>query len=503
MYDRDTDHTNNMQRLMGLLFLVAVTKPTTSAWISAPKVISFRNEPVASDQDSSSGPTRAERISLRYLSTSSSLSGVDVRAPIRSSPLSLTLEELSASLGGKGRAQACWDCFRIGVDPLWYYGGDDLTETEPIQLPILEALSTNNSEDSSPSIWTRSQLQTLMAPRRKTNGLGRTSLRKLQSAFSKITNVEMDDFSNADSFTRIAKVIQVHQSQDGTTKLLLQLARDGLQVESVIIPWTDRDSSTLCISNQVGCGQGCTFCSTGRMGELRSLTADEILVQVYYAFKVCRLMPNKLPDIDAIVYMGMGEAARNVDNVVRSATNLVDPHLFQFAPRRVTISTVGPTPQSFAELGQAPVVLAWSVHASHDVVRQSLVPTSKYSMTELRDSLIETLLQRPKKLRQIMLELALIDNVNDRPEDAEHLVKFCQPFYKIRGCKLVVNLIPWNDISATSGPAAQYRKPSRESVLEFQRLLNDKGILCYIRTTRGDDESAACGQLATKARRKA
>jgi 23S rRNA (adenine2503-C2)-methyltransferase len=200
--------------------------------------------------------------------------------------------------------------------------------------------------------------------------------------------------------------------------------------------------------------------------------------------------------------MGMGEAARNVENVVKSAKNLVDPQLFQLAPRRVTISTVGPSPESFEQLGQAPVVLAWSVHASHDAVRRQLVPTTRYSMEDLRTALIQTLLRRTKKLRQVMLELALIDNINDRPEDAEHLVQFCQPlFEEVPGIKVVVNLIPWNDIQASSGPAAHYRKSSEESILAFQNILVENGILCYIRTTRGDDESAACGQLATKSSR--
>jgi 23S rRNA (adenine2503-C2)-methyltransferase len=120
-------------------------------------------------------------------------------------------------------------------------------------------------------------------------------------------------------------------------------------------------------------------------------------------------------------------------------------------------------------------------------------------MIQLRDSLIRVLLVRPRTLRQIMLELALIDGINDRLQDAEHLAEFCQEFYqKVPGVKLVVNLIPWNDISATSGPAAHYRKPNKESILAFQRLLVERNILCYVRTTRGDDESAACGQLATK-----
>ena len=211
-----------------------------------------------------------------------------------------------------------------------------------------------------------------------------------------------------------------------------------------------------------------------------------------------------LYQIDAIVFMGMGEAGRNVAPVVRAATVFTDPQLFQLAPRRVTISTVAPTPDTFRDLGGAPAVLAWSVHATQDTVRKQLVPTTRYSMKELRDALIQVLQDRPRKLRQVMLELALIGNINDRPDDAHHLIDFCQAFYRdVVGVKLVVNLIPWNNIDASSGPASTYQTPTSASVRTFQEILVKANILCYVRTTRGDDESAACGQLATKATRKA
>lgn len=406
--------------------------------------------------------------------------------------LSLTLEELSQVLGGKGRARACWDCFRLGVDPLWFFSSNDAHDTEPLDSILLESLNDGDKG------YSRAELQALITPRRQSQGMGKNSLALLEQTLG----VPAAGTQQLDCMDSIAKVVQVHKSMDGTTKLLLQLVQDGLQVECVIIPWPHRKSSTLCISNQVGCAQACTFCSTGRMGELRSLTADEILVQVYWAAKVSRLLPDLFP-VEAIVFMGMGEAARNVDPVVRSAENLADPQLFQLAPRRVTISTVAPTPEAFGQLGRAPAVLAWSVHASEDSVRKRLVPTTKHTMVELRNSLIQVLRSRPRKLRQVMLELALINDINDRTEDAEHLADFCKAFYEeVPGVKVVVNLIPWNDISATSGPAKDYQKPASEHVLNFQKVLTDQGILSYVRTTRGDDESAACGQLATKSSRK-
>jgi len=249
-------------------------------------------------------------------------------------------------------------------------------------------------------------------------------------------------------------------------------------------------------SSQVGCRQGCTFCATGRMGRLRSLTSNEILAQVYFSRKVCRVL--NIPPVDNVVFMGMGEPADNPQAVVRAANLLTDAHGFQMAKTRVTISTVGPSPDSFVTLGKAPVALAWSVHASEDSLRKQLVPTTKYSMVELRQGFIEAMLNRPKKLRTTMLEVALIDNVNDDAKDAEHLANFALEMVdQVPGMKLMVNLIPFNDIGHPT-----YRKPSMERVLNFQNVLTEKGIFCFVRTTRGDDESAACGQLATKKQKK-
>jgi 23S rRNA (adenine2503-C2)-methyltransferase len=176
---------------------------------------------------------------------------------------------------------------------------------------------------------------------------------------------------------------------------------------------------------------------------------------------------------------------------------------FQLAPRKITISTVAPTPEAFSTLGKAPALLAWSVHSSRDEIRKELVPTTKYSMVQLRDALEHALLQRSSRgQRNIMLELALLQDINDSTDDALHLAEFCQPLLaNVDGLKLTVNLIPWNDIGASHGPAMTYFKPSMDRVLAFQDALAKKGIRCYVRTTRGDEENAACGQLATESRR--
>lgn len=367
------------------------------------------------------------------------------------SPLALTIDELAQVVRGKGRALAIWDYYRAGLDPC--DASNDSAAQDNDSLPVL----------------------------------GRESRALLKHAFP--TGIEES----------VARVVHQTTSSDGTTKLLLQLHQDNLQVEAVIIPWPERSSSTLCVSSQVGCKQACTFCQTGRMGKLRDLTASEIVAQVWIAGNTCRA--NNIFPVDNVVFMGMGEPADNAAAVVRAAQVMTAPGCFRLGPRKVTISTVAPSPQAFTELGEAPAVLAWSVHGSRDVVRRELVPTTRHTMEELREGLIEALQKRSKRMRATMLEIAVIAGKNDSVEDALHLADFCQPLLdRVSGIKVVVNLIPWNDIGAPSGPAAEYKTPSPESVRTFQQTLMKRNILCYVRTTRGDDESAACGQLATKKR---
>jgi 23S rRNA (adenine2503-C2)-methyltransferase len=323
--------------------------------------------------------------------------------------------------------------------------------------------------------WTRERLRTMV----KAPKMGNGPHHKLAQRFGPV-----------DSLTTLT---YISRSKDGTTKLLLTL-NDGLQIETVIIPWEDRQRSTLCLSSQVGCRQACVFCNTGRMGLLKSLTSDEILSQVYWANKVCRL--EGIFPIDNIVFMGMGEPADNVNHVVRAAQQLIDPHLFAMSAKRVTISTVAPTPQAFMDLAHAPVVLAWSVHASQNAKRTMLVPTTRYTMQELREGFLAALKDRSRSLKSTMLEVTLLHGINDSEEDALHLVEFCQPMIAAVP-KLVVNLIPWNNIGASTGLAKDLQQPLRERIDAYQQVLTNHGVLCYIRTTRGDDEGSACGQLAT------
>ena len=194
---------------------------------------------------------------------------------------SLAIDELSEVLGGRGRAQIAWDCYSIGIDPANFFG------------PVIR-LGYDDFES----------IINMLPSSRRNQRLGADALEKLAGLYpSHDGKVEGG----------VAKLSYISRSSDGTTKLLLKLA-DGMEVETVIIPWKGK-RSTLCISSQVGCRQGCTFCATGRMGKLRDLTSDEILAQMFFAKKIARL--ENLPAINNCVFMGMGEPADNAENVVR------------------------------------------------------------------------------------------------------------------------------------------------------------------------------------------
>jgi 23S rRNA (adenine2503-C2)-methyltransferase len=436
-------------------FLLAVS-PLCHGWLLPSKTsvrgladISRRGALVAEQQDP----------------TADDLSPFNDKLP-RSSPLALSMDDLSRLLEGRGRALMVWEYLRQGLDP---WDGTTL-------------------EGGNDGVGTQQQLK-----KQKESSVGELPVLGQRARF-----LYEKSFGTSLSAS-IASLIHTTRANDGTTKLLLQMKQDGLQVETVLIPWEGRQRSTLCVSSQVGCKQGCTFCLTGKMGKLRSLTTDEILIQVAVANAICR--SHDIYPVDNIVFMGMGEPADNAAAVVQAARVLTDPFQFHLAPRRVTISTVAPDPSAFTTLGQAPAVLAWSVHATSNELRRELVPTTRHSMEELRESLIATLQGRSRRLRAVMLEITLLDQVNDTPEAAHLLADFCQPLLdRVASVKLVVNLIPWNDIGASFGPAASYRKPSPERIAAYQAILVERGILCYVRLTRGDDESSACGQLATQRR---
>jgi 23S rRNA (adenine2503-C2)-methyltransferase len=377
--------------------------------------------------------------------------------------LSMTVDELADKLGGRGRALIAWDCYSIGIDPALLFGSVISPGIDDAGIDDFETVSR------------------LRPTGRRSQTLGTDALQKL---------AELYPNAGGQVEGGVASLSHISQSSDSTTKLLLRLA-DGLEVETVIIPWKG-DRSTLCISSQVGCRQGCTFCATGRMGKLRSLTSDEILAQMFFARKICRLYD--LPAVSNVVFMGMGEPADNADSVIKAVEILTTRQLFQLSATKITVSTVAPTPDSFRQFAKAPCALAWSVHAANDELRRKLVPTTKHTMVELRQGLIDALLDRPHNFRTTMLEIALMAGVNDSEKEADELAEFARVITDtVPGCKLIVNLIPFNDIGQTL-----YQTPKKEAVEAFMRRLWGCGVHAHIRVQRGDDESAACGQLATK-----
>jgi 23S rRNA (adenine2503-C2)-methyltransferase len=267
-------------------------------------------------------------------------------------------------------------------------------------------------------------------------------------------------------------------SKDRTVKYLFKL-EDGPFIETVLIP--ERAHFTLCISSQAGCAMGCRFCLTARQGLKRSLTAAEIVDQVIH---VKRSMdePDRLTNI---VFMGMGEPLANYEAVLRALGNLISEEGMNFSHRTVTVSTCGLVPK-IRRLGkEARVNLAVSLNASDDETRSSLMPVNcRYPL----QGLIEALKEFPTlNRRMITIEYVLVGGVNDRDEDAQRVAAL------LKGVRAKINLIALNP-----HPDLGLSPPSPERVLRFQEILIDHNFTAMIRKSKGQDISAACGQLSGK-----
>lgn len=309
---------------------------------------------------------------------------------------------------------------------------------------------------------------------------------------------------------QVAEVVHVHASTDGTKKLLVKL-RDGATIETVLLPAVsgpgsqanlDADAAavndddeedeaaektaepvtrvTQCISTQVGCAMGCGFCASGVAGLKRHLGPEEIVAQVLLGRSL--LEPGE--QLRNVVYMGMGEPLHNYDATARSLRLLTHPTGIGLSTRKVTVSTSGLVPE-IARLGEdfsGHIGLAISLHAADDAARSALMPINrKYPLAELLPALKAYPL--PKR-RRITIEYTLVAGKNDSPEEARKLATL------LRGLPVKINLIPMNPIEASSlGPPPQAR------VDAFQSILTGAGYSCFVRRRRGDDVSAACGQL--------
>ena len=277
-------------------------------------------------------------------------------------------------------------------------------------------------------------------------------------------------------------VAEVQTSRDGTRKLRLE-TRDGRSIESVLIP--DGEKTTQCISSQVGCALDCQFCATAKLGLVRHLDAGEIVDQVYRARALlAEVEPGRR--ITNLVYMGMGEPLHNYDNVMQSLRILTADKGAGLSQRRITVSTVGLVPK-IAQLGAEDVRpnLAVSLNASSNEIRDRLMPVNKKYPIE---TLLGAIRAYPlEHRRRVTFEYVLLAGVTDSLDDAARLARL------LRGIRCKVNIIPWNP-----HPEATFARPSDAAIAAFQNECKRLGLPTYLRTPRGDDIDAACGQLALR-----
>jgi 23S rRNA (adenine2503-C2)-methyltransferase len=277
---------------------------------------------------------------------------------------------------------------------------------------------------------------------------------------------------------RLAEIESEQTSRDGTIKFRFRLF-DGRFIEGVYMP--DERRRTLCVSTQVGCAMGCSFCATGTMGLVRNLSAGEITGQIEAVVR--RLRTDALPrPVSNVVFMGMGEPLANLDAVCDAVHNLLDDSGLGLSRRHITVSTVGLLPAMEAFVHRVPVKLAVSLNATTDEQRDGLMPINrKYPL----DALLRVCRNLPlSRVDRVTFEYVMLKGVNDTDDDARRLVKLLQ------GVRAKVNLIPYNPYAGLP-----YERPDDQRVNDFLEYLASKQISAFVRRSRGTDLQAACGQL--------
>ncbi|WP_040483319.1 MULTISPECIES: 23S rRNA (adenine(2503)-C(2))-methyltransferase RlmN [Yoonia] len=312
--------------------------------------------------------------------------------------------------------------------------------------------------------------------------------------FAKMTNLAKDYRAMlADNFVvALPEVVTRQVSGDGTRKYLVRIA-GGHEVEVVYIPETDR--GTLCISSQVGCTLTCSFCHTGTQKLVRNLTAAEIIGQVLVArddlgeWPVQGTPKDEVRLLSNIVLMGMGEPLYNFENVRDAMKIAMDPDGIQLSRRRITLSTSGVVPEIARTAQEIGCQLAISFHATTDEVRDKLVPINKrWPLADLLDAL--RTYPKVSNSERITFEYVMLDGVNDSDADAHRLIKL------IDGIPAKINLIPFNE-----WPGAPYKRSSNNRIRAFADIIYKAGYASPIRTPRGEDIMAACGQLKSATER--
>ncbi|WWO97426.1 MAG: 23S rRNA (adenine(2503)-C(2))-methyltransferase RlmN [Candidatus Dasytiphilus stammeri] len=302
-------------------------------------------------------------------------------------------------------------------------------------------------------------------------------------------NKKLCDKLNAHSKIHAPNIIKEYCSTDGTIKWILTVSNQQ-KIEMVYIP-TNYSRATLCISSQVGCPVGCSFCYTAQQGFYRNLSVSEIIGQVWMANKILKKRykvteGKKSRIINNIVLMGMGEPLLNLSNVVPAIEIMLDDLGFALSKRHITISTSGVVPAIKQLAAKIDVGLAISLHAPNDKLRDMIMPINKkYNITSLLAAASSYLKKSHANYGGITIEYLMIDNLNDRIEHAHELANLLKEI----PCK--INLIPWNTY-----PNSFYKRSLSKNIELFSKVLVSYGFFIFIRHTRGDDISAACGQLS-------
>ena len=306
--------------------------------------------------------------------------------------------------------------------------------------------------------------------------------------FSAMTDVAKETRAALDEAFTLARpeVVERQVSKDGTRKWLIRMA-PGIEVETVYIPDVGR-SGALCVSSQVGCTLNCTFCHTGTQALVRNLTAAEIVAQVQVARDDLAEWPSPKADrrLSNVVFMGMGEPLYNLDNVADAIDIIADGEGIAISRRRITVSTSGVVPELKALGERTQAMLAISLHATNDDLRDVLVPLNKkYDIA----TLMEGIRGYPglSNTRRVTFEYVMLKDVNDSPAEAKALVKL------LKGIPAKINLIPFNP-----WPGTNYGCSDWGAIESFAAILNRAGYASPIRTPRGRDILAACGQLKSE-----
>ena len=283
---------------------------------------------------------------------------------------------------------------------------------------------------------------------------------------------------------KLPEVVSCQDSVDGTRKWLIRVD-GGSCIEMVYIP--ERERGTLCVSSQIGCALDCSFCATGKQGFNRDLTAAEIIGQLWIAAdSFDQFDPKAKRRVTNVVMMGMGEPLMNFDNVVDAMSIMLEDNAYGLSKRRVTLSTAGVVPALDKLSDVSDVSLAISLHAPNDELRNQLVPINrKYPLKDFIESARNYINKMPDNRRKATVEYTLMDQVNDRTEHARELAVLLKDL----PCK--INLIPFNPF-----PGTEYKRVSNTALNRFRDILVGEGYTVTVRTTRGDDIAAACGQLA-------